>query len=347
MKYFVKTQNINEKFLISIKKHLKNIGWVECNNELQSSCCIFYHLDYIPEETRTLPLTYAIFIDCDIFAVKEFVKNSMCQNYVVMSENSSQKISIFKKNLTIVNAKNLTKFIKEKSEDVFGDVQTNSCIGMYIFDTKDLEFNIKDYKEFLTKKELVHIEEMYRSKKNQNNALASKLLQRYSCVKHTGLKNSSLIFRDETKYGKPFCKNAEANNFHYNISHTANYTCIAFHNKPIGLDIQIQNQKIQKIVESKFSKVFNSIEMYTFFWTKIESFLKYSGKGLTKYEQLSYSDVENTENNYHNISDYLPPEIHGCICSNQKSDIIVKNINLKKIITTLISSEKIPQAQVY
>ena len=93
-------------------------------------------------------------------------------------------------------------------------------------------------------------------------------------------------------FGKPHLKNAE--NFHYNISHSGRWVVIAYADAPVGIDIQEMRMNAGKedIVRRHFTDdereyVFRTegsrrAERFYQIWTAKESYLKYLGIGLRR-----------------------------------------------------------------
>jgi len=104
-----------------------------------------------------------------------------------------------------------------------------------------------------------------------------------------------LIFFEHNKYGKPeISKIQTENNLHFNMSHSQGMLCVGFiKNEPIGVDIEVikpikdfqevannffsdsEIQQLKKFTEEK------SMEGFYTCWTGKESFIKFSGEGLS------------------------------------------------------------------
>lgn len=95
--------------------------------------------------------------------------------------------------------------------------------------------------------------------------------------------------------GKPFLKNITAE---FNISHTKDFLLLAIGDAPLGVDIEAikPNRPIEKIAEKYFSKAEiqavkeKGTSAFYKFWTKKESYGKFTGKGLHE-QQTDTSDV--------------------------------------------------------
>lgn len=102
------------------------------------------------------------------------------------------------------------------------------------------------------------------------------------------------------RQGKPFLLHHPE--IHFNISHSENLVSCGVGNIPLGLDIQFHKQgnfqKTAKRILSpeewvKYEKAGCTPEMFFQFWTKKESYLKYTGEGIRReLSALSYEDVQ-------------------------------------------------------
>lgn len=96
--------------------------------------------------------------------------------------------------------------------------------------------------------------------------------------------------------GKPFLKNR--GDVFFNISHSGEYVACAVGSVPMGIDIQYHKKtdttKIAKKILSKkewrvFETAGRSVGAFYSFWTKKESFLKYTGEGIRRnLKELDY-----------------------------------------------------------
>jgi 4'-phosphopantetheinyl transferase len=93
-------------------------------------------------------------------------------------------------------------------------------------------------------------------------------------------------------FGKPYIKNAE--NFHYNLSHSGHWVVIAYGDSPVGIDVeQIRMDAPKEHIAHRFftaeeqEYIFQSpedcrTERFFQIWTAKESYLKYLGTGLRR-----------------------------------------------------------------
>lgn len=202
---------------------------------------------------------------------------------------------------------------------------------VYLLKTKSLNLNF-DYSEHFSSEEIFKISRLYRNKNAQRNALGSILLQRYVCMMHTGLDNSQLLFGKEEKYKKPYCKNLEASSLFYNVSHSGDYAVIVTSDSIVGIDLQVNNNSVEKIIWDKFKIKFDTVDKYTFFWTKIESLIKMWGTGLSSYDKLNINTVNDKKNKFTDISHFLPDDYHCCICSHFETNTIFQKLSEKMIL---------------
>lgn len=87
--------------------------------------------------------------------------------------------------------------------------------------------------------------------------------------------------------GKPYVKDREG--FYYNLSHSGRYVVIAWGDTEVGVDVQQHNRSVDtEAIAKRFFTAYeqsyirkDSLRFYEI-WTKKESYLKYTGKGLQK-----------------------------------------------------------------
>lgn len=119
-------------------------------------------------------------------------------------------------------------------------------------------------------------------------SLAGDLLLDYGLKEFYGItKRPNVLYG---KYDKPYFKNTKID---FNISHSGDYTICAIGNSPVGIDIQkmddIAKEQIMLIAKQFFSSdeaklldtVDNKIDLFYSFWCLKESFVKYTGVGLS------------------------------------------------------------------
>jgi len=93
----------------------------------------------------------------------------------------------------------------------------------------------------------------------------------------------------ENEFGKPFLRN---NNLFFNITHSGRWCAAAFHNSPIGIDIEEMLLPPYEIMQDNFSLpeisyIENALpadkkQAFYSIWTLKESYIKMTGKGLSK-----------------------------------------------------------------
>ncbi len=104
---------------------------------------------------------------------------------------------------------------------------------------------------------------------------------------------------------------------HFNLSHSHGVCAVAMSDRPVGIDIE----KRRKIDPSKF-RFLNATDEETFFkqWTAKESYLKFTGEGLS------------------GISGEIPPTVHTehyeifdgytvCVCSDEEQSVVAYELD--------------------
>ncbi len=108
-----------------------------------------------------------------------------------------------------------------------------------------------------------------------------------------GLKEYGLSQKDVSimhgEHGKPYIPGHEEIN--YNVSHSGDYSICAFSDSPVGVDIEritdYNDLLLKKLASRGEAEAFSSIPQdkknFEFFslWTKKESYLKYTGQGIS------------------------------------------------------------------
>ena len=103
-----------------------------------------------------------------------------------------------------------------------------------------------------------------------------------------GIKECEVIY-EITESGKPLAKNFPS--VHFSISHSDNFSIVAFFEDAVGIDCEKKNKKISNEVLARF---FSAKEISDFsdfpmrLWTSKEAYVKYTGKGLA----MGRSDVK-------------------------------------------------------
>lgn len=144
-------------------------------------------------------------------------------------------------------------------------------------------------------------------------------------------------------YNKPYYNNK----LFYNLSYSENYIIIAYSQiKPIGIDIQNETEKIANVLMKYGNKpriLKNSIGENIKIWTKIESYLKMIGYGLSKLDNIKILSNNNiidkstgTKFVQRDITKYLPEQIWGTITTTYDNDnIVFYNINIDTVLDEL------------
>lgn len=120
-------------------------------------------------------------------------------------------------------------------------------------------------------------------------AMICEMLARTMICEFNGLVNRDIKFR-KNEFGKPFLQKFK--NIHFNISHSGDWIVCAINNKPIGIDIEQIKEINYNVAKSVFSKKEYSdlikkngkekLEYFYSLWTLKESYIKSTGKGLSK-----------------------------------------------------------------
>lgn len=95
----------------------------------------------------------------------------------------------------------------------------------------------------------------------------------------------------EGPHGKPFLPGHPR--IHFNLSHSGNYAALAAGSRPCGIDVEKARTNFNRIAERFFTEEENRIlsslqtdsarsEAFLRIWTRKESYLKWSGEGLSR-----------------------------------------------------------------
>lgn len=129
----------------------------------------------------------------------------------------------------------------------------------------------------------------YQQETDRRQRILSKAVLRILLNRFTGIDPKEFWFRsDENK--KPIVENAIFKDIHFNVSHSGDWILIAISDTKLGIDMEQTDASFtyQNILPLSFSPqeisfIENSIPSYQSFyqlWTRKESFLKATGKGL-------------------------------------------------------------------
>lgn len=154
------------------------------------------------------------------------------------------------------------------------------------------------------------------------------------------------------KNGKPYIENAE--DFHYNLSHSGNWVVLGYSDNCIGIDVEqiYMTEGRRQVAETSFTKkeldymtevpYENECALrFTKLWTAKESYLKYLGTGLTK-SMTSFSvdvntgcvtDTSSDEEKKLKIENIFPnKEYCIAICGNSYNGIVINMITCKDLL---------------
>ena len=176
---------------------------------------------------------------------------------------------------------------------------------------------------------------------NSRRKIYGIILQKFIIKLHYNVAYDDIFIKKNT-FNKPYYNNR----LFYNVSYSKNYIIIAYsHNTQIGIDIQNENEKVENVLlkyGNKSQILKNSIEENITIWTKIESYLKMIGCGLTKLDNIKILSNNNiidksTGKSFvqKDISNLLPERIHGTVTTDREEIITFENINMDTILDNL------------
>ena len=176
---------------------------------------------------------------------------------------------------------------------------------------------------------------------NRRRKIYGIILQKFIIKLHYNIAYDDIFIKKNT-FNKPYYNNR----LFYNVSYSENYIIIAYsHNTQIGIDIQNENEKVEKVLlkyGNKYQILKNSIEENITIWTKIESYLKMIGCGLTKLDNIKILSNNNIIDKstgkcfvQKDISNLLPERIHGTVTTYREEIITFENINMDTILDNL------------
>ena len=128
----------------------------------------------------------------------------------------------------------------------------------------------------------------FRRTENALHTLYGELILRHVLIQQFALKNDEIeILKEES--GKPYVKGTP---IHYNISHSRDYVVCAFSEQAVGIDIQWIKEVDLKIAKKYFCNsecddlfaqpADQQADDFATLWTLKESYIKWSGKGMSK-----------------------------------------------------------------
>lgn len=136
-------------------------------------------------------------------------------------------------------------------------------------------------------------------KTDKARSLAAGLLLQFAWNSYKR-KNSEMIEISYIKNGKPVCISDEA--FHFNLSHSGEYVACAVSEGAVGLDIQ-QVKKVDLLIAKRFflpeeyelilkAQPKDQPEIFCRLWAGKESYMKYTGDGMTQMMNSFKVDME-------------------------------------------------------
>lgn len=167
-----------------------------------------------------------------------------------------------------------------------------------IFAVSIYDFQFSEYQNF--KKFIPDADQSIIEKFVQKNdalrAIISILLSRALIAHFCKIPNEKIIIT-KTKYGKPILQNISG--FYFNISHSSDWVVCAVDNVNIGIDIEQIRTIDMEIAKAYFtleeqSIIFNApVDKRLFYfytiWTLKESYIKYTGDGLSAQDLTAFS----------------------------------------------------------
>lgn len=151
-----------------------------------------------------------------------------------------------------------------------------------------------------------------------------------------------------SKFGKPTLDKSP--NFFFNISHSGNYVGIAYGEVDVGFDIQEKVTFSENIVTKCFKNKefeqfgpYNKQEVFFKLWTIKESYVKLLGLGLNKqFRDITYiKDIDIIDGGKDNkkaklnMSKEFEKNHFIAVCSYEKSEVVLRKINIEDIKSIL------------
>lgn len=171
-------------------------------------------------------------------------------------------------------------------------------VRVYSLDIGNLTFEklLKDF-ENTVHPEVIEKASLYKQPGDKLRSFSSALLLRWALKNNFNLEHPGLFPCSEN--GKPYHMK---NGHEFNISHSRNRVTVATSDFPIGIDVEYLRKNKFKVAEHFFSpyeikKIENAADKdscFTTYWCIKESFLKYTGKGLTS-PLNSFTVLENQD----------------------------------------------------
>ncbi|MBR2788807.1 MAG: 4'-phosphopantetheinyl transferase superfamily protein [Erysipelotrichaceae bacterium] len=131
--------------------------------------------------------------------------------------------------------------------------------------------------------------EIYKNSEARKQVIISELLLRKALADRN--RDYDNLTYEYGEYGKPYLKNID--DFFFNISHSGDYVLLGASEKDIGVDIERIKEFNPKVAKRFFtSQEYENImaqkdeeerkRLFFLYWVIKESFIKYSGKGLSQ-----------------------------------------------------------------
>lgn len=127
-----------------------------------------------------------------------------------------------------------------------------------------------------------------KNEKRRREVITGEYLLQYALKELYGIKLAD-VRRDKTRKGKPYLPDHP--DIHYNISHSGDYVACAIGGQPVGMDVQqhrpadlakLSRQTLSKEEYEIWKRAQDPVSQFYDFWVKKESYLKWTGDGITK-----------------------------------------------------------------
>ncbi len=160
--------------------------------------------------------------------------------------------------------------------------------------------------------------EEYSNKKRKYQKIFEYLIAAYA-LKSAGFERVPLITKN--RYGKPYF--SDIADLYFNISHSANYLVYALSDTEVGVDIQemgrlrmnVANRFFHPLEQKVLAELKNDEQLEKFFgyWAVKESFIKYTGEGLSRSLSSFYIQWEQEEAGVYVEDRRLPLKVMECV----------------------------------
>lgn len=157
-------------------------------------------------------------------------------------------------------------------------------LKIYYVNTRGVKLSdLSDFYGYLSAERKVKIRK-FRFEKDKVLSCFSELLVRYAVAENTMIDFQDVSFK-RALTGKPFIEN---NPLRYNLSHSGDYVICAISQREVGIDIEKRERIDLEIAEHFHEKEFqdimsqkDSLAVFYDYWCLKESYLKYTGMGLS------------------------------------------------------------------